>query len=102
MDGAWPASGISTENGKEHYVYDAYGGGTRSKLTFIIYLSHGRLMWARPLSVVPRRVEVNEFAPNMIGRHLPQRREENCPAKKRSTGTRGESIKLVGSGIVLR
>ena len=38
MDGAWPASGITVENGKETYVYDAHGGGTRSKLTFIIYL----------------------------------------------------------------
>ncbi|CAK9048267.1 unnamed protein product [Durusdinium trenchii] len=39
LDGAWPASGISFEGGQESYVYDAHGGGTRSKLTFIIYLN---------------------------------------------------------------
>ena len=38
LDGAWPASGITHEDGQERYVYDAHGGGTRSKLTFIIYL----------------------------------------------------------------
>eukprot|EP00930_Biecheleria_cincta_P096058 TRINITY_DN87934_c0_g1_i1.p1 TRINITY_DN87934_c0_g1~~TRINITY_DN87934_c0_g1_i1.p1 ORF type:complete len:693 (+),score=143.62 TRINITY_DN87934_c0_g1_i1:33-2081(+) len=40
LDGAWPASGVKvTAGGKEEYVYDAFGGGTRSKLTFIIYLN---------------------------------------------------------------
>lgn len=39
LDGAWPASGISLGDGQERYVYDAHGGGTRSKLTFIIYLN---------------------------------------------------------------
>eukprot|EP00931_Biecheleriopsis_adriatica_P072758 TRINITY_DN47170_c0_g1_i1.p1 TRINITY_DN47170_c0_g1~~TRINITY_DN47170_c0_g1_i1.p1 ORF type:complete len:696 (+),score=167.85 TRINITY_DN47170_c0_g1_i1:44-2089(+) len=40
LDGAWPASGISMgATGQEEYVYDAFGGGTRSKLTFIVYLN---------------------------------------------------------------
>jgi len=40
LDGAWPASGLKRgEDGQDEYVYDAYGGGTRSKLTFIIYLN---------------------------------------------------------------
>ena len=39
LDGAWPASGIALDDGQEKYIYDAHGGGTRSKLTFIIYLN---------------------------------------------------------------
>eukprot|EP00435_Cladocopium_sp_Y103_P034566 s6_g8.t4 len=30
LDGAWPASGITLEDGQERYVYDAHGGGTRN------------------------------------------------------------------------
>ena len=41
LDGAWPASGIALDDGQEKYIYDAHGGGTRSKLTFIIYLTLG-------------------------------------------------------------
>jgi len=40
LDGAWPASGVREgPRGKAEYVYDAYGGSTRSKLTFILYLN---------------------------------------------------------------
>jgi len=40
IDGAWPASGLKTgSDGKPEYAYDAYGGSTRSRYTFIIYLN---------------------------------------------------------------
>lgn len=40
LDGAWPASGLRDQpGGGTEYVYDAYGGNTRSRLTFIIYLN---------------------------------------------------------------
>lgn len=39
LDGAWPASGVREEQGRKEYLYDAYGGGTRSRLTFIVYLN---------------------------------------------------------------
>lgn len=39
LDGAWPASGTRNVGGREEYVYDAHGGSTRSKLTFIVYLN---------------------------------------------------------------
>jgi len=40
LDGAWPASGIKVgAKGKQEYVYDAHGEGTRSRLTFIVYLN---------------------------------------------------------------
>eukprot|EP00933_Yihiella_yeosuensis_P001832 TRINITY_DN10301_c0_g1_i1.p1 TRINITY_DN10301_c0_g1~~TRINITY_DN10301_c0_g1_i1.p1 ORF type:complete len:703 (+),score=169.55 TRINITY_DN10301_c0_g1_i1:30-2111(+) len=40
LDGAWPASGIKVDaKGNQEYVYDAYGGGTRSRFTFIVYLN---------------------------------------------------------------
>lgn len=45
LDGAWPASGtqiVGAAGGRqEEYLYDAYGGSTRSKFTFIVYLSEG-------------------------------------------------------------
>jgi len=40
LDGAWPASGLRVHgDGSQEYLYDAYGGNTRSRLTFIIYLN---------------------------------------------------------------
>jgi len=40
LDGAWPASGSRVGlDGKEEYVYDAHGGNTRSRYTFIVYLN---------------------------------------------------------------
>lgn len=40
LDGAWPASGVRvSSDGRKQYLYDAYGGSTRSRYTFIVYLS---------------------------------------------------------------
>lgn len=40
LDGAWPASGMRVgADGQQEYMYDAHGGGTRSRYTFIIYLN---------------------------------------------------------------
>lgn len=40
LDGAWPASAMrSGPAGREEYVFDADGGRTRSRFTFIIYLN---------------------------------------------------------------
>jgi len=40
LDGAWPSSGMrAAGDGRDEYVYDAYGGSTRSRFTFIVYLN---------------------------------------------------------------
>lgn len=40
LDGAWPASGMRNgADGKREYLYDAHGGNTRSRYTFIVYLN---------------------------------------------------------------
>ncbi|KAI8850134.1 hypothetical protein BC829DRAFT_425201 [Chytridium lagenaria] len=48
IDGAWPKSGVDPESGE--YIYDASGGTTWSRMTFLIYLNQnfeGGVMDAR-------------------------------------------------------
>ena len=72
LDGAWPASGIALDDGQEKYIYDAHGGGTRSKLTFIIYLTLGIWLCQHTMKLFPQPSDAIWCSSSVSSLHYPR------------------------------